>query len=90
MADIPKVDAGQGAGQGAGPRNIEMRLTVREALLIHQALRDKEATLRKEAWWLNQRGGQVGAAPLNQQAQEHAEAADRIFKIVEGMMETRR
>ncbi len=82
MADIPKLDA----GQGAGSRNIEMRFTMREALLIHQALRDKEATLRKEAWWLGQRGGEEGAAPLRQQAEEHADAADRIFRILDGMM----
>ncbi len=82
MVDIPKIDA----GQGAGPRNIDLRLTMREALLIHQALRDKEATLRKEAWWLEQRGGQDGAAPLKQQAEEHAGTADRIFRILDGMM----
>jgi hypothetical protein len=81
MADIPKVTASCG-----GPSNIDLRLSMCEALLIHQALRDKEATLRKEAWWLDQRGGQAGAAPFKQQAEEHAEADDRIFRILEGMM----
>ncbi|QGY01477.1 hypothetical protein MMSR116_05850 [Methylobacterium mesophilicum SR1.6/6] len=82
MPDIPKINV----GDGAGPRNIEMRFTMREALLVHQALRDKEKDLRKEAWWLDQRGGQDGATPLKQQAEEHADAADRIFRILDGMM----
>ncbi|MGX9982006.1 hypothetical protein [Methylobacterium fujisawaense] len=84
MAEISEVDI----GPGAGPRNIEMRLTMREAFVIHQALRDREATLRKEAWWLGERVGEDGAAHLKQQAQECAEAADRIFRVLEGMMET--
>jgi hypothetical protein len=82
MADVPKV----GEGPGAGPRNIDLSLSMREALLVHQALRDKEAMLRKEAWWLSERVGQEGAADLKRQAQEHADAADRIFKILDGMI----
>lgn len=73
-----------------GPHNVDLRFNMREALLVHQALRDKEATLRKEAWWLGQRGGQDGAVDLNRDAQEHAEAADRIFRILEGVMSTER
>jgi hypothetical protein len=84
MADISKVGGDQG-----GPRNIDVRLSMCEALLVHQALRDKEKELRKEAWWLGERVGQDGAANLRQQAQEHADTADRIFRIVEGRMGTR-
>jgi len=74
----PKID-----GPGSSSHDIDLCLSMREALLVYEALRDKEATLRKEAWWLDQRGGQAGAAPLKQQAEEHAEAADRIFQILE-------
>jgi hypothetical protein len=81
MADPPKV-----GDPSAGPRSVELRLSMREAFVIHQALRDKEAALRKEAWWLSEHGGLDGATDLKRQAQEHADAADRIFRIVEGIM----
>jgi hypothetical protein len=84
MADISKVGGDQG-----GPRNIDVRLSMCEALLVHQALCDKEKELRKEAWWLGVRVGQDGAANLRQQAQEQADTADRIFRIVEGRMGAR-
>lgn len=77
-------------GLGADSHNIDLPLSTREALLIHQALRDKEATLRKEAWWLDERGGQDGAADLKREAQECADAADRIFRIFDGMLGTSR
>lgn len=82
MTEIPKVGSDPG-----GPRTIDLRLSMREVLLVHQALRDKEKALRMEAWWLSERVGQDGAADLRQQAQEHADAADRIFRILDGMLD---
>jgi hypothetical protein len=69
-----------------GPCNFDLPLSMREALLVHQVLRDKEKDLRKEAWWLGEQVGQEGAANLREQAQEHADAADRIFLILHGMI----
>ncbi|MEE7460672.1 hypothetical protein MFUR16E_04660 [Methylobacterium fujisawaense] len=86
MADIPKVDA----GHGAGPRNIEMRFTMREVLLLHSALQHRHETLAKDAWWAAKRGDRQRAAQLQEQADEQHDLAGRLFSVLEGMMETKR
>lgn len=85
MTEISEVGSDHG-----GPRTIDLHLSMREVLLVHQALRDKEKALRMEAWWLSERVGQDGAADLRHHAQEHADAADRIFRILDGMLGTDR
>lgn len=65
---------------------IDLRPSMREALLVNQALHDKEKELRKRAWWLGERVGQEGAANLREQTEGHAGAADRIFRILDGRM----
>jgi hypothetical protein len=82
MADIPKV----GGGPDDGPRDIDLRLSLREAVLVHRALRDKEATLRKEAWWLNEQADQDGAEVLKREAQGYADTARRIALILDRLM----
>jgi hypothetical protein len=83
--EIPSV-----GGDQSGPRNIDLRLSMREAVLVYQALRDKEATLRKEAWWLGERADQDGAEILKQEAQGYADAAGRIALILDRMMGIKR
>lgn len=86
MSDIPKIDA----SQGAGPRNIEMRFTMREVLLLHSALQHRHETLSKEAWWVEQQGDAEKATRLQEQADENYELADRVFRILDGLMGMKR
>lgn len=86
MVDIPKVDA----GQGAGPRNIEMRFSMREVLTLHDALQRRYEALSKDAWWLDGRGDPGKAARLREQAAEQRDLADRLFEHLRGMMGTKR
>lgn len=87
MSDILKVG---GRLPGAGQRNIDLRLNTREALLVHRALRDKEATLRKEAWWLGEKKDQDGADVLTQEAQECDALADRIARNLDSTIGIKR
>lgn len=86
MTDIPENDVGPCASR----RLVDLRLSMREAFVAYSAVRDKEAALRKEAWWLGERGGLEGAADLRRLAQEHADAADRIFWVLDGIMDRER
>jgi hypothetical protein len=49
MADFPKVDV----GQVAGPRNVEMRFSMREMLILHSATQRRYEALGKKARWIN-------------------------------------
>lgn len=85
MADIPKVDA----GHGAGPRNIEMRFTMREMLTLHSALERRHEALSKDAWWIDGRGDPGKAAQLREQAAEYHDLAERLFDHLRGIMGTK-
>lgn len=86
VADISKVDA----GDGAGPRNIEMRFTMREMLTLHDALQRRHEALSKDAWWLDGKGDPEKASSLREQAAEHHDLAERLFDHLRGMMGTKR
>lgn len=85
MADIPKVDA----GQGAGPRNIEMRFPMREVLLLHSALQLRHEALAKDAWWAANRGSAEKAGRLDEQAAENGDLAGRLLATLSGVMGTK-
>ncbi len=85
MADMPKVDA----GQGAGARNIEMRFTMREILQLHSALQFRHEALAKDAWWAAKRGNAEKAGRLDEQATETSDLADRLFATLSGVMGTK-
>ena len=82
MADIPKIDV----GRDAGPRNIEMRFTMLEMLVLHSAFEHRHETLAKNTWWASKHCDLDQATCLQRKADENHDPADRLFKILDGIM----
>jgi hypothetical protein len=53
-----------------GQRNVEMRFTMREAMVIHVALRAMQEEAEKMAWYTGKHGDTIGAAKRQRKADE--------------------
>ncbi len=58
-------------------------------MVLHAALREKQAVAEKDGWYTGKYGNPTEKKRLNEEAAENEALAERIFKVLGDLMETR-